>query len=147
MDYSLYFQNLWDMIISYSHPIQIISYFAIVGTFIGSIVTFSKTFKQNKKTEQIKVVIEIKKHLSESENALDNAFDQMKYGTDNNPFKQTNETNSTSLYGYDNNTKLDNTKFLEPFSLTHFNNWEWFALLVNTKFISEDALLDFFKGK
>jgi hypothetical protein len=137
MDYSLFIQKLIDLFISNSQLIQIISNIAIVGTFMTTLVIFNKTFKQNKKTEQIKTVIEINKQLLESENQLEFVYKDIALKADTTPIAL---NNNTRLKKMNNNT-------IEPFIITYFNIWEWFALLVNNDFLSEEPLKRFFKDR
>lgn len=126
------FQKAWEFLITNS---QIISNFAIVGAFITTIISFAKTFKQNKKDEQIKISIEIYKQLTKTENKLLEVNDKIKY----------NITNEVTRK--DKITRGHNRKVIESYILDHFNNWEWFAFLVNKKFITEKKITEHFRDK
>ena len=133
MDYSFFITSVLDEIRNNWQLIQIISNFAIVGTFIATLCTFYKTFNQNKKNEQIKNIIEINKQLVESEDKIESIYQNIIYNAATSPLER-------------DLLKRMNSREIESYIITYFNIWEWLSFLVNTKFLSEKEL-KFFKER
>ena len=125
-------EDIWEFLKLNS---QVLSNLAIVGAFITTIVTFVKTFNQNKKDEQIKISIEISKQLTNSENHLNQTNDDIIYPI------------ITEQQRLDNQQRRQRRKVIEPYVVDHFNNWEWFALLVNKKYITDKKIKEHFRDK
>ena len=104
---------------------------AVVGAFIFTGITFWVTFKRNRKDEELKTVWQVSDRISESEEALMNELEEMK----NTPVSK--EDLKTRTYNFEQIRKL---------VIDHFNNWEWFALLVNSKELSEGIFLNHLRG-
>lgn len=104
---------------------------AVVGAFIFTGITFWVTFKRHRKDEEIKTVWQISDRVSESEELLINELEEMK----NTPVPD--EIVRTRTYNSDQVKKL---------VINHFNNWEWFALMVNSKELKEGIFLDHLKN-
>ena len=126
------FQSIWEFVKLNS---QVLSNIAIVGAFITTIVTYRKTFNQNKKDEQIKISIDISKQLTNSENNFKKIIDEIKFSI------------ITEKQRIDKKQRVQNRKAIEPYIVDHFNNWEWFALLVNKKYITDRQIKEHFRDK
>lgn len=95
-----------------SEQVQIFSNFAVIGAFIASIVIFYYTFKQNKKSEELKTMHEVLKYFTDAENELLKAANEFDKNKDKSAYE----------------IKL----------LMYFNVWEWVAFLLKTKIISDE---------
>jgi hypothetical protein len=96
---------------------------AVILAFIFTGITFWVTFSRRRKDEQIKTAMEVSKQLYESEKNFEE-------------FERKLE-----------DWKSDKLRLaeLEIQVIKHFNNWEWFALLVNHKQIRDDFIKEHFK--
>jgi hypothetical protein len=102
-----------------------------VAAVVISIFTFLINYWKTKKTEQIKVVMEISTKLDEAENKIFDLEDQLK--------KSINEgIRSTS-----NNTAL--RRSIQDAELLYMNHWEFYAFLVNNQHIDNENIQGYLK--
>ena len=89
---------------------------ATVGAFIFTGVTFWILFARTRKSEQVRIAGETSRNLKEIENRVLEFPEQPAY-------------ESQRKYGY----------------IQYLNEWEFFSMLVNTKEITNEHILEFFK--
>lgn len=104
---------------------------AVILAFIFTGITFLIVFRRNRKDEQIKTALEIQKQLSESDLLLTDTLLKFK--------------NSTSVEDAMNPQNVYDS--LKTVVIKHFNNWEWFAVLVNKKEIKQGYIKEHFKNR
>jgi hypothetical protein len=108
---------------------------AVILAFIITGVAFWKTFTRTRKDEQTRTVMEISNRLNQSENYLHQVIKDIK----EKPYEPSYDGKLVP-------TQEDNFNYLYNAVIRHFNNWEWFAVLVNKNEIKEDYLKEHFKN-
>lgn len=92
-----------------------------------SVATFIVTYRKGKKTEQMKVAMEISAKLDEAENRIFDLQDQLK---------------KSNSQGSDNSILIRNIK---DAYLLYMNHWEFYAFLVNNSEIDNKNIKKYFE--
>jgi hypothetical protein len=97
-------------------------------TAIGiSVATFIISYRKGKKTEQMKVSMEISAKLDEAENKVIEVEDQLKKSDSQNPDNSTLKSNHQDAY------------------LLYMNHWEFYSFLVNNNEIDNKNIKKYFE--
>ena len=100
-----------------------------VGAVITAVSTFVINYRRSRKTEQLKLCIDITARLNAEENKISEIMDNLKSNTTDRKIIEGWRINLRSAY------------------LSYLNQWEFFSFLVNTKEIHEEKILDYYKDK
>ncbi len=98
-----------------------------IGAVAVSVGSFVFNYRRTRKTEQLKQCIEISSALNDAKSKISELIDKLNSNTTDQQLIQGWRINLGSAY------------------LSYLNHWEFFSLLVNTKEIHEEKILDFYK--
>lgn len=94
---------------------------------IVSSVSFYLSYKRGRKTEQIKLCIDISSRIDDAENKIFDKDDELK----------------GDIISVHQRSTVERT--LRDAHLLYLNHWEFFAFLVNIKEINDEKILDYYK--